>query len=283
MREKFFNNLPSYNKNESGKERETDLEQKRENVEILLQSLKKVAADLKKIGIPVSEIDCRLSAEKNDQSYIEQARKKFSFRPENIYVDQYTYGELLEMIVIVIFHLCLANIKIKGQRVFCFGASAKDDVINKVDTLIVFEKNGETVCAIDEVTAFTPNSVTEKMDKVAEKNRQKNNQIESGLKFDGLGKAYITRLFNKPIFFRSLAPQQIEDAMKSLSEPDQPSDTIKKFFAIFVNLLNIETKALQIEIKHHPDRFSEIFQNNMNKFKPMLKKLENKAKKFQNY
>ncbi len=172
-------------------------------------------------------------------------------------------GFMFEMLKTSIMH------KKAGSRFIVVRSSHYDDVVNKVDNVLVDRKTGQTVCALDEVS---PRSM---QDDEARKKRQeikmrnfgyaaksegfdspRQVEVERGMTLQyGIelanGKIACKELHHLPIFLLSLDHKHLNEGLKQFQNSDKPSEYENKLFRYFLSSFSLQIQEFKLDSKEY--------------------------------
>jgi len=188
-----------------------------EGLKNINEILKNNAVELNKMDIPVDE-ECRLqidgfknySKEKQFYDKIREDRFKERFNYEN---RSQHLGEQFEK-----FKTAFLQKYLHEEFIIC-RTSFFDDVFNGVDNIILDRKEGNIVCAFDEVCDIHSQRYEEKREKIIEVNRIGGTKIDYGLKFNPQNNQIILNpLSNIPLFFLALNEKVLKENIKKFQK-----------------------------------------------------------------
>lgn len=224
-----------------------------EGIGTLIRFLRGTAEAYRAEGVPVTDdgrIDMQAYADfypqhlhkdleliKEEHARYESVRGVFSDkRLENL-------GERLEMLAGAIFTKNL------GDRFVVLRASAFDDIVHKVDTVLFDRTTGNLICAFDEVGDTTGASYERKLLGIRDRNKKGGATIKYGLTMKAEGnRRRIVRspAQNAPLFYIALPNDRIEKGIEEFVTNGQ-SDFERKLFEYFMATLDMQVKALELE------------------------------------
>lgn len=196
--------------------------------------LKKNAEKLRKLGIPVDD-ECRLDI--HEFNYPEEKKFRDSWDEERL-KQKFDYknrskqlGEQFERLKTV-----LLQKYFKEEFIVCRTAFI-DDVFNGVDNIIM-DRNGNVVCAFDEVSDIHSKRYEEKREKIMEVNRIGGASIDYGIKLNPKdNKIELGPLSHLPLFFLALNETAIKQTIRQFSENEE-TDFEKQIIYYFAKSLN---------------------------------------------
>lgn len=250
----MFEQIPQQNANRQNKIEkkieETESEQKEKPSEQLTKLLEKISDDLEKEGLPIDKkarIDSKFFEKvysqkeiEGDQKKIEELEKQWykNKNPQQIETEkEHQIGEKLEATKTVILN------KFMGDRFYVMRTNRYDDVFNKVDNVIMDKKNGEIVCAFDEVADIKDKRFYEKRDKVLARN-QKGVQLKYGLKMENQ-EILPSPVKKLPIFYIALPQKYLDKCLNALiPNLDTKTEEEKMFFNYTLMVIDHEIQTL---------------------------------------
>ena len=221
-------------------------EEKKENLANLKEFLNQASKRMRKEGIPVRP-NCRIEMDAFGEIYgvqeIERDKREIQ-RWEETWgeISERCLGEQLEMLKTGIFN------KFLPDNFVTVRASRFDDIKNGADNVIIDRRNGNLVCALDEVGELQGERFEAKKGQVLDKNNKggvilkyaltvKNGQITPSQAVQGI-----------PIFYLALSPEYIGRGIREfvVSSDNPPSDYERKIFDYFISSLDAQIKATEL-------------------------------------
>ena len=144
----------------------------------------------------------------------------------------------MEMFVAALFH------KILKDDFLIMRASAYDDYINGIDTVMVNKKTGDIICAFDEVHNHEE---SDRADKKVEKIKKKAKKGGSTLSYGAViedEKLIRKEIKNLPVFFLSLSTKDLEDVLQNMNYGMGVSEKEIEIFNSFLSSLEDQKKML---------------------------------------
>lgn len=168
----------------------------------------------------------------------------------------------MEMFTSVLFHKILKN------EFVVMRASAYDDYVNGIDTVMVNKKTGDIVCAFDEVHNHKNSArAEEKSKKTIKKAREGGATLSYGIEIEN-GKMKRKEIKNLPVFFIGLETEELEDVLANMDYGKEISPKEKKVFAQFVSSLEMQKQILLSE------RLPESVRANLTRFSCSLETMK---------
>jgi len=147
----------------------------------------------------------------------------------------------MEMFVAALFHKML-----KGDFIIA-RASAYDDYLHGIDTVMVNVKTGDVVCAFDEVHDHkASNRAAEKEEKIKKKARRGGSTLSYGIAMEE-GRLVRKEIRNLPVFFLSLSTSDLESALAYMNYGAAASAKEVELFAAFLESLTRQREMLLAE------------------------------------
>ncbi len=223
--------------------------------------LEKIALNLEKEGIPVGP-DCRIDMEKYEGIYakrkietdINKALEIGDFRNEN---KNKRDGEKFESFKTILFN------KFIGGRAIIARASIFDDAKHGIDNIIMDKETGGIICAFDEVASTENNILSQKVEKVIEKNKRGGGVLDYGIYKEGK-EIKLGRISNIPVFYLAISRRILDHMIKNLRQSlDEISEDEKKlFFDYFCKTITEQADALienNFITANHKDLIKKLF------------------------
>lgn len=146
-----------------------------------------------------------------------------------------------------------------GERFIVVRSSHYDDIVNKVDNVLVDRKNGHTVCALDEVS---PKSMQDdEMNKKRKEIKGRNFGFEKNcgmtLKYGIIlteGKISCKEINNLPIFLLSLDHTHLNEGLSKFQNGKTASEYEDKLFRYFLSSLSLQIQ----ELKLNPQEYKKL-------------------------
>lgn len=218
--------------------------------------VKEQAELLRKEGFPIGP-DGRISPDQylsvysqevlsEDNKKVQDYEKKFS---QNIYstrdVENSDAGEGFEILTMAILQKFLSQ-----NKEFCILRSSKfDDIINKVDLLILDRKNGAIVCGLDDVQSEDYDVRTEKKKENARYKNEKYGGASVRYGFnpekenDGTIKFKLGGMNKVPIIIFPVSGREVESAIENFN-----THVDKKLFDKFLRAMNEQINELSTSL-----------------------------------
>jgi len=194
--------------------------------------------------------DCRINPEafekiygteqiKRDEKYVKELEQKWAAEEG----DKTTrYGEQFEALKTIIFH------KFLGKDFIVLRSSLYDDIVNKVDNIILDKKTGNLVCALDEVATMTGERFENKKSAILERNKGNNGggRLKYGL-FIKEGKLSLGSTKHFPIFYLAIKPNYLKEAIRKMQPSlNETTEYERKLFDYFISLIDYQIKEMQL-------------------------------------
>lgn len=151
----------------------------------------------------------------------------------------------MEMFVAALFH------KILKDDFLIVRASAYDDYINGIDTVMVNKKTGDIICAFDEVHDHEEgNRADEKVEKIKKKAKKGGSMLSHGVVIEN-EKMVRREIKNLPVFFLSLSTKDLEDVLQNMNYGMEVSEKeIEIFNSFLLSLEDQKEMLLEEKIPH---------------------------------
>jgi len=272
-------------------ERKETKEKLEEGLERLKEVLREIAKELKEEGVPVTE-SCRIDMDQfkevHDPKIIEGDKKEVRERqkewyeklppkkrkgrkfeelsPEEIEETRMRdTGERLEMLKTIIFH------KFLYPKFICVRGSFHDDIVNKVDNLILERETGNLVCALDMVADPQEKECKEKISKILiEKNvKGRGARAKYGIDVEKR-KLVLKRREYIPIFVLALPKKEIEEGIINLPSLTEISEFEREKFDWFRSSLRSQLDYLRKVggYSSNLERSLSVFEESFLRFEP---------------
>lgn len=259
-------------------------------IDSILEYLKEYYSKLRKEGLPVLD-DGRIDSKEfiikkvynenvvnRDNELIERWRSRWDKEQKGKGVMR--DGEKLEILKSAIFQ------KFVGDKYYVFRSSLYDDVINKVDNIIIDRETGNIVCAFDEVADIEGPRFQQKQQQILERNlNYGGGKLKYGIEIKNVNdkkEIGLGEVKNIPLFYIALPKNSLNEGIDSFIpssfDSGNISDFEKKFFEYVVNSLKAQISALElreVEIRRYPD----ILKKRIKDFKKTLDVWEELIKK----
>lgn len=265
--ENFSKIFPSKEKSEKEKEKE-----KIQKIKIFLSE---IATKLKEENIPLNK-DGRIEMEKFSQIYssleikkdinlINQKEKEWfgDLPPEKIEEKKIEkIGEQFELLKTAILN------KFIGEDFITVRSSLYDDIINKVDNVVVHRKTGNIICAFDEVGEIQGPRYEEKIKKTISRNIFEGGcKIKYGFSIEN-NKIILKKIGNIPIFYLALSEDYIKKGLKEFVPAIKTKSNFEeKLFQYF-----LESFFYQIKKLENNPRLNDQLKERLQFFKKSLEK-----------
>jgi len=248
-----------------------------------------IADRLRSEGLPLGN-DCRLNPElefftdfiseneiKRDQKIVKNYQKEWYGSSDVVEKEikkqkRETSGEKLEMLKTVIFN------KFLGDRFITIRTSLYDDIVNKIDNVLVDRESGNVVCAVDEIEDTTSGLLESKKEKILERNREGGGKLKYGIGLrknakEGLG--FMAEEFTDiPIFCLALDYKRMESVIKYLESSVSISEPERKLFEYFIRSMEAQVE----ELEKKDLRFSGPMKKRLGAFRFILPAIKKKYK-----
>jgi len=156
----------------------------------------------------------------------------------------------MEMFVAALFH------KILKDDFLIVRASAYDDYVNGIDTVMVNKKTGDIICAFDEVHDHEASDrAEEKIEKIKKKVRGGGSTLSYGVVIEN-EKMVRKEIKNLPVFFLSLSTTDLEDVLKNMNYGIEVSEKEIEIFNSFLSSLENQKEMLLGERISHAVRMN---------------------------
>ena len=217
-------------------------QERREGERKLEYFIREIAEKAKDEGVPLT-LDCRIDMKafvppytpqdiESDRELVEGYGRKWQEKEK---AKGLKMGEKLEMLKTAIFY------KFLSEDFIIVRTSRYDDIINKVDNLIIEKETGSPVCAFDEVSEISGSRFEEKKAKVLERNIKGGGKLKYGLtlkKYEkGKAKLTLGEISSLPVFYLALPERHIEEGVKNLIPSLEKNLIMRKKFLIIFGLL----------------------------------------------
>lgn len=181
-------------------------------------------------NIPVDKT-CRVNMEKfintysheeisKDCKYIEKVEKEYA-RKDGLTIEEwkkskdFRNGERFEQLKTIIF-----NRNFKNEDIIAVRASKYDDYKNNIDNIIINKKNGDIICALDEIAVDKNSKIYKEKEKnVKEINERGGAELKYGITFErrenGGTKPVLKKIKKINIFILSLSPYELREAIEN--------------------------------------------------------------------
>jgi hypothetical protein len=244
-------------------------EEKNEGLKRLEEFLSQVAERLRGKRIPVDN-SCRINMEAfrggkgYEDSKIDRHIRKVEKKYQGITLKQIentklkTLGEQFEVLKTAILN------KLLGDSFIFVRASFYDDFFNQVDNIIL-DREGNIVCAFDEVASAQGGRYYEKINNVSLKNSGGGCSLEYGLRVEG-EEVILGQIKNIPIFYLALTEEKITSLIKNF-KTEETSEEEKNFLLFFIATLLNQIDELS------RSRLEETLRNRLNQFNMVLEEI----------
>lgn len=259
-------------------------------LEKLKNYLERTSQELKEAGFPVNK-DCRIDLEtfkgklyspeivEGDQKLVEERKKKFEAeswqrleRKKKWYKEipgneEERSGAKLEMFTTALFH------KFLNEDFYILRSSEYDDIINRVDHLIIEKKTGNPVCAFDEVAGMRGPRYEEKKMKILDRNLKGGVKLKYGIKVEASGeepKIELAQERHLPVFYLAFPQEELERAIGEFNAAPAKTEEEQKFFAYFLKSIDSQVAALNLEEK----KLNPVLRSRLNSFAEKLKEIK---------
>ena len=181
-------------------------------------------------------------------------------------------GEQLEMLASAIL------MKNLPDKFVVARASAHDDRVNKVDTVILDKTTGTLVCAFDEVGDTNGVDYEKKQGLVREHNLKGGASLKYGI---GIGEKNGKRAVvpssatNIPLFYIALPSDRIKKGVQEFLPEENQSDFEEKLFFYFIATITAQIQALELYEK----RLNPSLKEKLVAFKAIVVSLSNRKRK----
>jgi len=169
-------------------------------------------------------------------------------------------GTRFEMLKTAIMH------KHMGKRFIVVRSSRYDDSANGVDNIIVDKKNGETICAFDEVnTSFKEKEILEKANWVISKNigsdikasfrqdslpqevGEQGVRLKYGIQITPEGKMKCSEMKHLPIFLLGVDEDHLYEGLRTFVNGEGKSRYETELFKFFLKTLSAQIQMLKLK------------------------------------
>ncbi len=223
-------------------------EEREKNAEKLRNLEKQISERLNVEGVPVDDT-CRIRMDnfdgiypaehiRKDRELAEKRERKYKEgKTENMKSD----GEQLEALKTIVFN------KFMGKDFIVARTSFYDDIINRVDNVILDKNTGNLVCALDEVASVSGKEFENKKGEVLDRNKRENeNMLKYGLHMED-GKIRPASADHFPLFYLALPSDRIKAAVNKLGlSLEEKTDYEAKLFSYFVSSIDTQIKTLKL-------------------------------------
>ena len=256
---------------EEGKSKEKETEKREKSVEKLEGFLKKLSENLKRQGLPVNET-CRVQTEafsgiyppdtiEKDEDrvkqiqgkWIEEAQKEKGWDEKELKKRmRYSEGRKLEMFKTAIFN------KLLGERFITVRTSLYDDIVNKVDNIILEKNTGNVICALDEVESpqfenlFQDLRYLKKREETQKRNKRWGGAtLRYGLRLEKENdkiKVKLGKMDHIPVFYLVLGEDNLEKGVKEfIPSMEESSDFENKLLEFFIASMEEQNRSLMLD------------------------------------